>query len=100
MNAMIATDEFDPLETILAKLEAIQATLEQLSQPRVTKEYYSTADVAKLLNKAEFTVREWCRNHRVYAEKRACGRGPMQDWIISHKELERIRNHGLLPPRW
>ncbi len=29
--------------------------------------------------------------------KRACGRGVSLEWIISHQELARIRNEGLLP---
>jgi hypothetical protein len=33
----------------------------------------------------------------VYASKRACGRGHAKEWIISHEELTRIQNEGLLP---
>ena len=61
------------------------------------KDWYTVAEVAEILGKAEFTVREWCRLGRVYASKRACGRGTSQEWIIAHEELTRIRNEGLLP---
>ena len=47
--------------------------------------------------KAEWTVREWCRQGRVYASKRDCGRGNAKEWIIAREELERIENEGLLP---
>lgn len=57
------------------------------------KEFYSTAEVAKIMGKAEYTVREWCRQGRVQAEKTLNGRG----WIIPHDELTRVRNHGPLP---
>jgi hypothetical protein len=44
-------------------------------------------------------VREWCRLGRVAASERACGRGKFQEWIVSHEELTRLRNEGLLPAR-
>ena len=34
---------------------------------------------------------------RIHAEKKKCGRGPASEWIISHSELSRVRNEGLLP---
>jgi hypothetical protein len=71
--------------------------IELLADRRPTKEYYTTAEVAEILGKAEFTVREWCRLSRVYAEKRLSGRGRAKEWIISDEELNRIRNEGLLP---
>jgi hypothetical protein len=66
-------------------------------EQRTVKDWYTTAEVAKLLSKAEFTVREWCRLGRVQAQKKRCGRGISSEWIISHEELTRIRNEGLLP---
>lgn len=85
------------MNELLKRLERIEATLDQLVQNQTVQEYYSTADVARILSKAEFTVREWCRLGRVSAEKRNCGRGRSTEWQISHEELERIRCHGLLP---
>jgi len=78
------------------RLERIETLLQSLIQERTIKEWYSTAEVAKLLGKAEFTVREWCRLGRVNAEKKESGRGLAGEWIISHEELTRIRNEGLL----
>ena len=68
-----------------------------LGEQRTVKEWYSTAEVATILGKAEFTVREWCRLGRVHAQKKRCGRGQSGEWIISHAELTRVRNEGLLP---
>ena len=82
--------------TIHSRLERIEESLRLLLKERITKKYYSTSDVAKILGKAEFTVREWCRNFRVKAEKRSCGRGHSKEWMISHEELERIQAEGLL----
>tara|TARA_R110002111_G_scaffold225795_1_gene287503 strand:- start:4109 stop:4381 length:273 start_codon:yes stop_codon:yes gene_type:complete len=79
------------------RLDRIEEKLDKLLQGTIEKEYYSTAEVAQILNRAEWTVREWCRLGRVYAEKRKCGRGSSNEWMISHDELRRIQNEGLLP---
>ena len=67
------------------------------TEQELAKEYYTTAEVAKILGRAEFTVREWCRGGRVWAEKRQCGRGRSREWMISQEEQKRIQNKGLLP---
>jgi DNA-directed RNA polymerase specialized sigma24 family protein len=82
---------------ILQRLDRIETALQTLITQRTVKDYYTTAEAAELLGKSEFTVREWCRLGRVNAEKRACGRGASQEWIVSAAELDRIRNEGLLP---
>lgn len=81
------------------RLNRIEEALRLLLQQRIEQPYYSTADAAKILGKAEFTVREWCRHARILAEKRPCGRGNSKEWMISHAELERIQSEGLLPPK-
>jgi hypothetical protein len=88
-----------PLELtpLVERLDRIEAALHQLLVQETVKEWYATSEVAKILGKAEFTVREWCRLGRVHANKRDCGRGLSQEWIISHEELRRIQNEGLLP---
>lgn len=82
---------------VLARLEKIESLLAALVEQRAAKEWYSTAEAATILCRAEFTVREWCRLGRVRAEKKRCGRGPASEWMISHAELTRVRNEGLLP---
>lgn len=84
-------------EEIADRLDRIEKTLQQLVTQKTIKEWYSTSEVAEILGKAEFTVREWCRLGRIYASKRDCGRGNSKEWIISHEELTRIQNEGLLP---
>lgn len=64
---------------------------------QTVKEFYTTDDLAKIFGKAEYTVREWCRLRRINAKKIACGRGGEKAWRISHQELVRIQNDGLLP---
>jgi hypothetical protein len=84
-------------EQLLQRLDRIEAALAELVQQRTAKEWYSTAEVAEIMQKAEFTVREWARLGRIRAEKRACGRGRTKEWVISHAELLRLQNEGLLP---
>ena len=79
--------------------ERIGELRDLLINQRAVKDLYSTAEVAEIVGKAEFTVREWCRLGRVRASKRACGRGKFQEWIVSHEELTRLRNEGILPLR-
>lgn len=85
-------------DMLIERLGRIEEKLQLLLQQRIVQKFYSTADVAKLLNKAEFTVREWCRLRRIRAEKRPCGRGHSLEWMISHEELDRLKAEGLLRP--
>lgn len=82
---------------LLERLDKIESLLERLVQQRTVKDWYTIAEAAEILGKAEFTVREWCRLGRVRAQKRPCGRGRSREWMIAHEELLRIRNEGLLP---
>ncbi len=92
------TEPDSDLQDILRRLDArIAQMLELLLDQKTVKDWYSTAEAAEVLGKAEFTVREWCRHRRIRAEKRAFGRGRSREWMISHAELTRIRNEGLLP---
>jgi hypothetical protein len=81
----------------MQRIDRIEAALDRLAQQQTIKDWYSTVEVASILRRAEFTVREWCRLGRVRATKRATGRGLSREWIVSHAELTRIRNEGLLP---
>jgi hypothetical protein len=85
------------IDTVVERLDRIEALLQQLVQEPTVKDHSSTAEAAELQGKAEFTAREWCRLGRIHAEKRQCGRGQAQEWMIAHAELLRIQNEGLLP---
>jgi len=82
---------------ILQRLDRIEKALSTLMQLRTVKDYYSTDEVAGIVGKAEFTVREWARHGRINAQKRRSGRGKHQSWVISNEELQRIQCEGLLP---
>jgi hypothetical protein len=87
----------DRIDELLERLGKVEAALVHLTRERTVKEWYSTGEVAEMLGRAEFTVREWCRLGRVRAEKRQCGRGRAREWMIARAELLRIQNEGLRP---
>jgi len=62
------------IEAVLDRLERIEVALAQLIDQRTIKEWYATAEVAKILEKSDYTVREWCRKRQIPAEKTANGR--------------------------
>jgi hypothetical protein len=82
---------------LTARLDRIEGMLVTLVERQVVKDWYSTEEVAQIVGKAEFTVREWCRLGRVLAEKRRSGRGAHPAWVISHQELMRYQKEGLIP---
>lgn len=82
---------------VLEKLGRIEEKLDALLSQAIPQDYYSVADVARLVDRAEFTVRQWCLQGRIKAEKRPCGRGLTREWMISRDELQRLRSEGLLP---
>jgi hypothetical protein len=88
---------------VVARLDRLDQKVGQLLdllvRQRTIKDFYTTAEVAEIVGKAEFTVREYCRLGRIRGQKRACGRGKHPAWIISHAELVRFQNEGLLPLR-
>jgi hypothetical protein len=81
-------------DTVMTAITEVRDLL--LSQKKI-KEFYSTAEVAETLGKSEYTVREWCRLGRINASKRQYARGAYPEWLISHGELIRIQNEGILP---
>ena len=87
------------VSVLVERLDRIEAALAALLERETIKEWYGTDEFARLVGKAEFTVREWCRLGRVNAEKRASGGGRFCAWVVSHDELLRYRREGLLPAR-
>lgn len=93
----IVASEPSSQSEIVERLERIEAILLGWVGQKPKKEWYSPAEVAEALEKRPYTVREWCRLGRINARKRPSGRGAADEWEISREEIERIKNHGLLP---
>ncbi len=85
------------IEAVSNRLERIETLLNSLVEREQVKEFYSVEEFARLVGKAEFTCREWCRLGRIHATKKRSGRGKHFAWVISHDELSRFRKEGLLP---
>lgn len=85
------------MEGLEDELRQIKAMLLALIERQSIKAFYTTDEVARLIGKAEFTVREWCRLGRIHAQKRRSGRGAYAAWVISHDEVLRYQREGLLP---
>lgn len=85
--------------TLEERLEKIETMLVILVERQQVKDWYSVEEFARIVGRAEFTCREWCRHGRIKAEKKGSGRGAYASWAISHAELQRFQREGLLPPR-
>ena len=83
--------------TLEERLEKIECLLVALVERQQVREWYSVEEFARIVGRAEFTCREWCRHGRIRAEKRLSGRGAHAAWVISHDELLRYQRKGLLP---
>jgi hypothetical protein len=83
--------------TVEERLEKIESMLVVLVERQQVREWYSVEEFARIVGRAEFTCREWCRHCRIRAEKRLSGRGAYAAWVISHEEMLRFRREGLLP---
>jgi len=85
--------------TIEERLERIEGMLATLVDRQTLREWYSIEEFARIVGRAAFTVREWCRHGRILAEKKDSGRGAYASWVISHAELLRFQREGLLPAK-
>ena len=79
------------------RLDKIEAMLTVLVERQQVREWYSVEEFARIVKRANFTCREWCRNGRIKAQKKDSGRGAYPSWVISHDELVRFQREGLLP---
>lgn len=84
-------------DRLLRLEEAVSSLVDLVRDQRTIKESYTTVEVASILGKKPYSVHEWCRLQRVNAFKAMCGRGCEEKWRVSHDELLRTQNEGLLP---
>jgi hypothetical protein len=85
------------LAEVLARLDRIESVLTEFVHQGTVHYWFTTDQAARILGKAPFTIREWCRNGRVHCRKQNTGRGAHRAWVISREELNRIQREGLLP---
>jgi hypothetical protein len=85
--------------TLEERLEKIEAMLLTLIERQQVREFYTVEEFARMVGKAAFTVREYCRLGRLNGTKSGTARGAFQSWTISHEEYLRFQREGLLPLR-
>jgi hypothetical protein len=85
--------------TLEERLDKIESLLVSLVERDRVREFYSVEEFARIVGRAEFTCREYCRNFRINAVKKDSGRGGSKGWAIAHSELIRFQREGLLPVR-
>jgi hypothetical protein len=78
------------------RLERIESLLVSLVEKERVRQWYSVEEFARIVGRAAFTCREWCRNSRIVAAKKKSGRGAHAAWAISDAELQRFQREGLL----
>ena len=82
---------------LLQRLDRLETGIQTLITRQTVQDWYTTQEFATIVDRTEFTVREWCRLHRINAEKANSGRGSHRSWRISHSELLRYQRDELLP---
>ncbi len=78
----------------VTRLERELAALRTVATPALV---YTVAEFASQVGRAPYTVREWARQGRIHATRRATGGGPYQPWVIRQEELVRYQQWGLRP---
>jgi excisionase family DNA binding protein len=73
--------------------QGLSAIRGNLLTDKTASEWLTTEEVACVLGRANFTVRQWCNQRRLRAQKTGNGR----EWRIHRDELQRYRRDGLLP---
>lgn len=104
VNEMLVSDERltmdrDSVVEILDRLRRLEEKLDHVSVSSPTRSHYSASEVAEILGNSLGTVQKWCREGRIRCAKRAAGRGRAKEWSVTHEELVRIQNEGLLAPK-
>lgn len=84
------------LERMETTLVDLTAKVDQLIQQHTIKECYSTEEFGELVKLAPTTVRGYCNEGRIIAQKRQDGHGNSFFWVIMHEELVRFRRYGLI----
>ena len=62
--------------TLEERLEKIESLLVSLLEKERVREWYSVEEFSRIVGRAEFTCREWCRHGRISAKKKESGAVP------------------------
>lgn len=97
-NLAVSVERVEALVLQLSdRLKEMEKALTSLIAKDSKREWYTIREVAGMLHRDEYTVREWARLGRINANKLESGRGDKGEWRVAHEEVIRIQNEGLLP---
>lgn len=85
----------DLLMHLAERVTRLEAELSALCTAGSRNTYYTVSEFAARVGRAPYTVREWARQGRIQATRRATGGGPYRAWVISQEELLRYQQRGL-----
>ncbi len=77
-----------------AKLDRIEDKLDSLIADAQPKDVYTTKGAVRLLKRKQETIQRLCREGRLLAHRAGGGRGGIEEWRITHAEIERYRKEG------
>ena len=80
----------DRLAAFESKLDRIDRHLQAVPAGSADKAWYTVEEVAALIQKSPWTVRQACNKGRIAAQK-----SPDDKWRISKEEVTKIQNYGL-----
>lgn len=85
------------LRDVDTRLGRIEASLRKLTEAQPAQEWYTVRELARIIKLSPDTVRAHCRAGRIVAQRTKSGRGNKAEYRVSHHELNRLRQEGLLP---
>ncbi len=83
--------------SLLLRIKEQLDRIEKILGLSIEKESYSTKEAAEKLDRAEWTVRQWCNKGQVKGARKVHGKGRTGEWRIPHEEVVRIQNEGMSP---
>lgn len=96
MTDEVQTQIVNVLTGIERRLAVMETKIDEIREQPGSKEWYTTSELAKLLNKSQFTVQErWCNEGRIECEKD----GENGKWRIPGDEVRRLLAGGSLKPK-
>lgn len=66
------------MDALDERLRRIEQMLAVLVERETVRDWYTTEETARILGRAEFTIREWCRLGRIRAQNGAADAGPIR----------------------
>ncbi len=92
-TVVASVPECEPPTWAKRLVELVESLLKQ-SKLTIQKEAYTTKEVAERLERAEWTVRQWCNLGKVPEAYKVHGKGRNGEWRIPHEAVVRIQNKG------